>query len=165
MKDSRLLSLLNEKKKLDLKIRKLIINDTNNKIRFSEKKFVGDLGEYYFFKHANTAFSSCSQKIQSNAAFDFYGTLKEKYKRTLTIKKDNLRIEVKTRYAQNGNNHLFGIKKDKFDLLAFVKLDDSYRCEYIGIVKVSKLKPDKQNRIKHRDYFTNNKETVVVHMI
>lgn len=73
-----------------------------------------------------------------------------------------MRIEVKTRYAQNGNNHLFGIKKEKFDLLAFVMLDQFYRCEFIGIINVNKIIPDRQNRIKHLDYFKNSK-TLVLH--
>jgi len=111
MIDAYLLDLLKEKNKLDLKIKNFIIQSTHKKVRFSEKKFVGDLGEYYFFKHAMAVFSSCSQNIQSNSACDFEGKLNDKYKKILGIKKENLRIEVKTRYSQNGNNHLFGIKK------------------------------------------------------
>ena len=63
MTDAQLLRLLKEKNKLDLKIKKFITKSTNKKVRFSEKKFVGDLGEYYFFKHASTAFSYFSQNI------------------------------------------------------------------------------------------------------
>ncbi len=68
---------------------------------------------------------------------------------------DEVRVEVKTRHAQVGNNHLFGIKPQKFDLLAFVALSDNLKCRHIGLIKSSDIKVDNQSRIKYSDYYRN----------
>ncbi|QEK99466.1 hypothetical protein FKG96_01195 [Olivibacter sp. LS-1] len=149
--DFELASLLREKRSLDSKIERYIKESTNNVIRFSAKKFVGDLGEYYFFKHADI-FKNIHQCAPSNSDCDLIGELKDGFAQEHNLP-PSVRIEVKTRYAQMGNNHLFGINCEKFDLLAFVALDELFQCRYIGILKVDDVleKVDGQKRIRYSD--------------
>lgn len=46
----------------------------------------------------------------SNDEFDISGTLKPEIAKEWNIDTPQVRIEVKTRYHQKGNPHLFGIK-------------------------------------------------------
>jgi hypothetical protein len=143
--------LLTEKVSIDDKIQKLIISDDNT-IRFLKKKFVGELGEYYFKKYFEEYTFSIDQNKTSNARYDFIVKLNKKGKTKLKINSDKeLKVEVKTRYDQDGINHIFGIDTNKFDLLAFIKLDKNYVCDHIGIVLREFINPDKQKRIRYTD--------------
>jgi hypothetical protein len=148
-------TLLEQKRKVDLEIAKLITESSEGKIRFSAKKFIGDLGEFYFLKSA-TLFSDLEQSRTSNSDCDFVGILNEDGQRTLEIGPEKVRIEVKTRHAQSGDNHIFGVNKAKFDLLAFVALADDLTCRHIGIIRSIDIGTvDKQKRITYSPYYTN----------
>jgi hypothetical protein len=118
----RLLELLRQRRELDLTIAKLF-GESAEGIRFSEKKFVGDLGEYYFSQNP-PRFLTITQSLMSNNDYDFDGKLTEEGVAIFGLPSESVRIEVKTRHAQKGNNHLFQIHPEKFDLLAFVALAD-----------------------------------------
>jgi len=116
--------------------------------RFSRKKFVGDLGEYYFMENVKFLFKKIEQSKTSNKGYDFTGIFKDKYAKQYGFKIDKeLQIEVKTRYEQKGDNHIFSLKKEKFVILAFVKLSIDYKCTYIGLLKSKFINTDGQNRI------------------
>lgn len=150
--DENLKLLLMQKRKIDLKIEKLFSEKLGISSRFSSKKFVGDLGEYYFSKAANFL-SELTQSTTSNFDCDFVGKLIPEFQKKFDLSSEDVRIEVKTRHSQIGNNHLFGIIAEKFDLLAFVALSDDFSCRHIGIIKSTDIKIDKQNRIKYSDYY------------
>ncbi|GAB2569506.1 hypothetical protein [Spirosoma areae] len=88
--------LLIQKVKLEKEIAKLVSD--KNPIRFSYKKFVADLGEYYFYRECNHLFvpSSLLQSTKSNAPADFVGQLIESIARQIRVD-ENVRIEIKTR--------------------------------------------------------------------
>lgn len=88
----------------------------------------------------------------ASSAYSFDGTTA-----ALGIKKTPMRVELKTRYDQKGNNHIFGLHPEKFNLLAFVMLDKYYECKHIGIIESAKIKVDVQNRIKYNDYYRTGK--------
>lgn len=116
---------------------------------FSSKKFVGDLGEYYAKINLEHLFKSGTLKISkiSNSSNDISGKLKSEVAKEWNID-PNVRIEVKTRFNQKGNPHLFGINKENFDLLVFVSLNDDYSVHFIGVAKKEDLpETDKQYRI------------------
>lgn len=144
--------LLLKKRNIELEIEKLFIDKLGISSRFNSKKFVGDLGEYYFSRAANFL-SQLTQSITSNFDCDFVGKLFPEFQKNFDINVEDVRIEVKTRHAQVGNNHLFGITPEKFDLLAFVALSDDFSCRHIGIIKSKVIKIDKQKRIKYSDYY------------
>lgn len=146
--------LLEKKRKTDLEIADYFEQKYPNKIRFSSKKFVGDLGEFYFYKLA-ICFEGLRQMGTSNSTCDFEGILAPEFRDKFNLNTEQIRIEVKTRHAQSGNNHLFGVHPEKFDLLAFVALADDFRCRHIGIIKSSDIKIDKQNRITYSNYYKN----------
>jgi hypothetical protein len=149
--DEELKLLLENRRKLDLAIANYFEQKYPNKIRFSPKKFVGDLGEFYFFKLAS-CFADLKQSETSNSYCDFEGVLKPEYEAKFNLNKEKIKIEVKTRHAQKGDNHLFGVCPEKFDLLAFVALTDDFQCRHIGIIKSSCIETDKQNRITYSKY-------------
>ena len=143
--------LLSEKVKLEKQIAQLVSQESP--VRFSYKKFVADLGEYYFFINCKHIFEGDSliQSKTSNAPADFSGQISESLAQQFDIDK-NVRIEVKTRYHQTGNPHIFGLDTSKFGLLAFVAIDENYHFDYIGLVKATDITPDSQKRIKFIDY-------------
>lgn len=145
--EAKLAELLKQRRRIDLKIAKVIAESNPGSIRFSEKKFVGDLGEYYFYKFA-PSFLEIEQSVTSNKDCDFRGRLFEEGRQLFGLNDEKVRIEVKTRHAQVGNNHLFVINNTKFDLLAFVALADDFSCRYIGIICGRDIVVDKQKRIK-----------------
>jgi hypothetical protein len=157
-KHKRLCKLLLKKQSVEIEIEKLLVN---NKTRFSYKKFVGDLGEFYFGFHAAKKFKRIKQNVAPNADWDYNVELKTGITSLLGIKDGSIRVEVKTRYDQKGNNHIFGLHPDKFDLLAFVILDKFYKCKHIGIIESSKIIVDRQNRIKYNDYYNTGKVFVL----
>jgi|GEM_PF-2352484 hypothetical protein len=103
--------------------------------RFSTKKFVADLGEYYFYENCKDIFETLDQNKKATADYDFSGSLKQG-----KILNTDVRIEVKTRHAQDGNPYLLGVKPKKFDILAFIFLDENLSCRYIGIVNKKEIK-------------------------
>ncbi len=123
--------------------------------RFSYKKFVADLGEYYFFQVCQSLFKtdSLKQSIRATASYDYEGIFhdKELYK---IFGDESMRIEVKTRYAQVYNPNLLGIKCDKFDVLAFVYLREDYSWQYISLLRVEDIRPiveaTKKNRLVYK---------------
>jgi hypothetical protein len=146
-----LYKLLQKKYAIDQKI-KTFITSEDKSIRFFHKKFVGELGEYYFKKYFEQYTLYVEQIHASNGSCDFIIKLNERGKNKFKINRNGkIRIEVKTRYDQVGINHIFGVDKSKFDLLAFVKLDRLYKCEHIGIIQKKNINPDKQKRIKYTD--------------
>jgi hypothetical protein len=148
--DRRLFSFLKRKIESEHSIRQIIEAEG---LRFSRKKFVSDLGEYYFYINMKGLFKQLRQSRMSTAPFDFLGILKNKYAIRFGFKVNGkLNIEVKTRYEQKGANHLAGLKPDKFDILVFVSLDANYRCHFIGLIKKERLKVDRHNRIVFRKY-------------
>ena len=156
--EEKLNSLLAQKRIIDLEIEKLFSDRLGISSRFSSKKFVGDLGEYYFSKAASFL-SELTQSITSNFDCDFTGKLLPEFQERFDLNLQSVRIEVKTRHAQVGNNHLFGVMPEKFDLLAFVALSDNFMCRHIGVIKSIHIKPDKQKRIRYSDYY--NKGLVI----
>lgn len=83
----------------------------------------------------------------SNSTWDIKGKLKSKVAMEWDICQD-IEIEVKTRFHQKGNPHLFGIRKDNFDLLVFVSLNDNYSLHFIGVLRKTDLpEVDNQKRI------------------
>ncbi|MFV1884924.1 MAG: hypothetical protein ACMZ7B_10585 [Balneola sp.] len=130
------------------KIQKLL---RKKDVRFSSNKFVGDLGEYYFkLNTEKIIFESLDQSKNSNDKFDFLGVLKDDFQAKYSLPK-TVRIEVKTRKFQSGTPQIFGLNKDKFDLLAFVALDKDYSCYYISLIKKEMVLPDKQKRIRYKN--------------
>ena len=143
--DESLQELLNKKIEAEDEIERIV---RNNKFRFSKKKFVADLGEYYFYINVREIFKTLEQSEESNADFDFKGILKNDLAAEFGFPSDTeIKVEIKTRYHQKGKNQIFGLKPSKFDILAFVSLDKNYRCHYVGLIKSTDLRPDKQNRI------------------
>jgi len=106
---------------------------SNKAERFSTKKFVADLGEFYFEINCRHMFENLVQEKPANAAYDFKGVQKQE-KEFKHIKRD-LKIEVKTRHGTPGNPKLQEIKLDKFDILAFVHLNEDLTCRYICMMK------------------------------
>lgn len=118
------------------------------KLRFSRKKFVADLGEYYFFVNCKNIFIDLTQEKKSNAAYDFSAKPNPKVAYQNFPNKNIIRIEVKTRHAQIDDPYLLGVKKNKFELLVFVHLNEDYSCNYIGIMKKDKMKvKENQNKL------------------
>lgn len=152
-----LLDLLRKRRNIDVQIARVIADLHKGEVRFSEKKFVGDLGEYYFYKFS-PAFLTIEQSLTSNRNCDFTGMLTEEGRQLLGLDVNKVRIEVKTRHAQVGNNHIFAVNNSKFDLLAFVALADDFSCRHIGLIRGEDIVVDRQNRIKYSDYY--NRELV-----
>lgn len=150
--DSELLDLLRRRREIDIQIARVIGDAHDGAIRFSEKKFVGDLGEYYFYKFA-PSFLTIEQSLTSNKNCDFTRKLTDEGRQLLGLGMNDVRIEVKTRHAQVGNNHIFSIDNTKFDLLAFVALADDFSCRHIGLIRGEDVVVDQQNRIKYSDYY------------
>jgi hypothetical protein len=150
--EEKLKQLLLQKRQIDLEIEKLITENYLGGIRFSSKKFVGDLGELYFYQQAKI-FSKLSQSQTSNNEHDFSGSLLPEFQELFELDNALVRVEIKTRHAQLGNNHLKGINIQKSDLVAFVALDNDFQCRHIGIIKSSDITVDRQNRIRYTDYY------------
>lgn len=145
--DHSITELLNKKIEIEKSLEKHF--KENGFEHFSSKKFVGDLGEYYAKLNLEHLFESNTLRISeiSNSPYDISGKLKSEVAKEWDID-PNVRIEVKTRFHQKGNPHLFGIHKENFDLLVFVSLHDNYSVHFIGVIKKSDLPEiDKQNRI------------------
>jgi len=123
--------------------------------RFSYKKFVADLGEYYFYTYCNHLFipGSLKQSEKATAPYDFEGI----FIRNQIFKKfwdKPCLIEVKTRQAQVNDPYLLGIKPEKFQVLAFVFLNENYSCNYISLIDRDGLQgkiTGKQNRLIFKD--------------
>jgi hypothetical protein len=148
--------MLFEKRQLDLEIEKFINESLHAKFRFSAKKFTGDLGELYFYQIAAPLFTRLEQSVHSNEDCDFRGELLPEYSNLFELPPGEIRIEVKCRHDQEGNNHLFGIKTEKFDLLAFVALDSDFQCRHIGLIKASDIVVDNRDRIRYTIYYKRN---------
>lgn len=117
--------------------------------RFSHKKMVADLGEYYFNVNCSHLFKELYQATTATAEADYRGIFKEM---NLNKKFPNeVRIEVKTRYAQKNDPYLLGIKVEKFDILVFIHLNENYSCRYIGILDKNELDVIKNNRLIYKD--------------
>lgn len=144
--------LLVQKRLIDIEIEKLIVENYSGTIRFSSKKFVGDLGELYFYQQAKI-FSELTQSQTSNNKHDFSGLLLPEFQELFELDNPFVRVEIKTRHAQIGNNHLKGIDIQKSDLVAFVALDNDFQCRHIGIIKSSDITVDQQTRIRYSDYY------------
>lgn len=144
--------MLVQKRLIDIEIEKLIIDNYSGAIRFSSKKFVGDLGELYFYQQVKI-FSELTQSPISNNEHDFSGLLLPEFQKLFELVNPFVRVEIKTRHAQIGNNHLKGIDIQKSDLVAFVALDNDFQCRHIGIIKSSDITVDRQNRIRYSDYY------------
>lgn len=145
--------MLFQKRQIDLEIEKFINQSLLGKFRFSAKKFTGDLGELYFSQIAAPLFSRLEQSPFSNEDCDFRGELLPEYSALFELTPGEIRIEVKCRHDQEGNNHLFGLDTEKFDLLAFVALDSNFQCRHIGLIKATDIFPDKQKRIRYTNYY------------
>ncbi len=116
---------------------------------FSSKKFVGDLGEYYALINLKHLFEEGTLKISknSNSSCDMTGKLSSDVAKEWDINQD-VNIEVKTRFHQKGKPHIFGIKKENFDLLVYVSLKEDYTVHFIGVLREKDLpKVDLQKRI------------------
>lgn len=148
--------MLLQKRQFDLEIEKFINTSLHPKFRFSAKKFTGDLGELYFYQIAAPLFSRLEQSVVSNDKCDFRGELLPEYSDQFELPLGEIRIEVKCRHDQEGNNHLFGIQTEKFDLLAFVALDSDFQCRHLGLIKASDIKVDSRNRIRYTNYYKQN---------
>ena len=120
--DNLIIDLLNQKLEIEQKLEAYL--KQNAFAHFSSKKFVGDLGEYYALLNLSHLFESNSLIISevSNASNDISGRLKAEIANEWKIK-PIVRVEVKTRYFQKGNPHIFGLDTAKFDLLVFVSLN------------------------------------------
>ena len=104
--------LENNKIIADSKIKRLLIDYDNagndikkyitekKKLRFSRKKFVADLGEYYFYLNCKDIFMDLTQEKKSNASYDFSAKPNPKVSYQNFPNKKIIRIEVKTRHAQ-----------------------------------------------------------------
>ena len=116
--DNSIIDLLKQK----IEIEKCLENHFRTKgfPHFSAKKFVGDLGEYYSLINLKHLFEEGSLKISENSTspYDLEGKLKNEVANKWKIDQ-YVRIEVKTRFHQKGKPHLFGVHKEKFDLLVF----------------------------------------------
>lgn len=116
---------------------------------FSSKKFIGDLGEYYAQINLKHLFEEGTLKIsgKSNSSYDIEGKLRSEVASEWNINQV-VKIEVKTRFHQKGNPHLFGIKEGNFDLLVYVSLNENYTVHFIGVSrKIDLPKVDLQKRI------------------
>lgn len=120
-------------------------------IRFSTKKLVADLGEYYFSLNCMYLFNGLVQMNKATAEYDFRANKSQlKFEKNST---NPIRIEVKTRHAQDNNPYLSGVKVEKFDLLVFVHLNEDYSCRYIGVMDKNEIKGQidkKRNRLVFR---------------
>lgn len=145
-------SLLIKKRELDLEIATLISKQYEGKIRISPKKLVADLGEYYVFKNLSFI-ENLEQPVVSNADCDLIGEISEELRKKWGLKKKIVRIEVKTRYAQDGDNQFKDVKPDKFDLLAFVSLNKEYGCHHIGLIRSEDLILDRYSRTYYSKYW------------
>jgi hypothetical protein len=145
--DDTIIELLNQKVDIEKKIEKQL--QEKGFKHFSSKKFVGDLGEYYALINLKHLFEEGTFEISttSNSPCDIKGKLKSEVAKKWDINQD-VRIEVKTRYYQKGNSHIFGIKKENFDLLVYVSLNEDYTVHFIGVlINNDLLKVDAQKRI------------------
>lgn len=106
-------------------------------LRFSTNKMTADLGEFYTFrlltKHINL-FESIVPQQMSNAEFDFTGYLSPNSELFEYFKKRVIRIEVKTRRAQEGVKYLSSLKPEKFELLCVVDMAKNYTLNKIYLV-------------------------------
>ena len=91
------------------------------------------------------------------------GTLKDEFARQWNLPK-NVKIEVKTRYDQQGLPHLANVDKSQFELLVFVSLDRHYSIHYIGMVKSADLEVSALKKViyssKLNPVFATEKEFV-----
>lgn len=147
-------TLLKKKKELDHEISDLINRRYDGKVRVSAKKLVADLGEFYVLKSL-PFITDLEQLRASNADCDLIGEVSEELREKWMLKSRKVRIEVKTRYAQDGDNQFQSVKIDKFDLLAFVSLDKDYRCHHIGLIRAEDLVLDKYLRTSYSKYWPN----------
>ncbi|HOJ07234.1 MAG: hypothetical protein D8M52_10685 [Chlorobi bacterium] len=135
--DKKLQELLNKYNDKGEEIREYIL--AKDQKRFSRKKIVADLGEYYFYLNCKSIFRGLEQEEKATADFDFKAKINPKISYQNFPNKNIIRIEVKTRHAQVNDPYLLGVKKNKFDLLVFVHLNEDYSCRYIGIMKKDKM--------------------------
>jgi len=135
--DNKLQNLLKEYNDKGEEIRRYILSKDQK--RFSRKKIVADLGEYYFYLNCKDIFIGLEQEEKATADYDFSAKPNPQVPYQSFPDKDIIRIEVKTRHAQVNDPYLQGVKKNKFDLLVFVHLNEDYSCRYIGIMKKDKM--------------------------
>lgn len=123
---------------LDLQIALRELHAAENKIadivrsqglRFSVNKITGDLGEYYAKVSLLTKenlFESIDTSSNSNDDCDMVGVITENSVLKEYYSLRDIRIEVKTRRAQEGVKYLGGVKPHKFDLLVVVDISKDY---------------------------------------
>lgn len=128
--------LLNDYLAVGKKIREYILEKGQK--RFSTKKFVADIGEYYFRVNCEHLFNKLNQSEKATADYDYEAT--PKLEGLFSNYQVPIKIEVKTRHAQPDDPYLLGIKKEKFDLLVFVHLNEDFSCRYIGIMDKEQIK-------------------------
>lgn len=91
------------------------------------------------------------------------GTLKDEFSKQWNLPKD-VKIEVKTRYDQQGLPHLANVDKSQFDLLVFVSLNSDYSIHYIGMVKSADLEVSALKKViyssKLNPIFSTEKEFI-----
>ena len=107
-------------------------------LRFSTNKMTADLGEFYAHKllsEIENLFDSVTAQVNSNAEYDLLGKLSPNSKLLKYLNGNELRIEVKTRRAQEGVKYLGSVKHDKFDLLCVVDIAKNYTLNKIYLVK------------------------------
>lgn len=108
--------------------------------RFSANLLVGSLGELFFYTRL---FKNFFEKIKINKErknkCDFIG-----YK-----DKNIFKIEVKSRYLQNGNPVLSHVHHENFDYLVFIHFKENYKIHYWCILSSKQVKAiSKNGRLK-----------------
>ena len=106
-------------------------------LRFSVNKITGDLGEYYAKVNLLgkvDLFESIITNFNSNDDCDMLGVLSENSFLKQYFNFEDIRIEVKTRRAQEGVKYLGGVKPHKFDLLVVVDISKDYSLNNIFLV-------------------------------
>lgn len=107
-------------------------------LRFSTNKMTADLGEFYAHKTLSSIenlFEFIKPQLASNAEFDLLGTLTSNSILHKHFKTDEIKIEVKTRRAQEGVKYLGSVKPEKFDLLCVVDMAKNYSLNKVFLVK------------------------------
>lgn len=106
-------------------------------LRFSTNKMTADLGEFYAHKALSSIenlFEFIKPQLTSNAECDLLGSLSENSILREHFKTKEIRIEVKTRRAQEGVKYLGSVKPEKFDLLCVVDMAKNYSLNKIYLV-------------------------------
>ena len=106
-------------------------------LRFSTNKMTADLGEYYAHKaltSIDNLFELITPQLSSNAEFDLLGVLSANSVLSEKFNSKEIRIEVKTRRAQEGVKYLGSVKPQKFDILCVVDMAKNYSLNKVHLV-------------------------------